>query len=78
MFAFLTKFKTEVRAFITDAATSLHNLESKVEAEFAELKAKVESLGSHAAVVVKADEAKVEATIEPSTSSAPAEAPKTE
>lgn len=44
MFAFLFKFKTEVRDFIETAGTKLGTIEAKVEAEFAELKDKVEAL----------------------------------
>lgn len=44
MFAFLNKFKTEVRDFIADASGKLAGIETKVEQEFTDLKAKIESL----------------------------------
>lgn len=43
MFAFLTKFKTEVRAFITDAHTRFDDLENKISVIYANIINKVET-----------------------------------
>lgn len=59
MLAFLTKFKTEVRTFINDAHDKLASIETKLDTEFADLKAKVESKAPEATTVVQAAVAQV-------------------
>src|SRR5690242_14579893 len=44
MFAFFTKFKNEVREFIANATEKFTGLESKIDTEFADLKAKIDQL----------------------------------
>lgn len=43
MFAFITKFKTEVRTFISEITSKVSALDTKIETEFADLKKKIEA-----------------------------------